>query len=241
MTILRGPLRAQPAMVALGGVAGVFGLFQVTRITVAGVAGFDSPLFLEWFGSEIATIVGTLVALVGSFAMTAARAPEGVHERAGQLRFDPYHGLRTPAWLARRADLDTDRAAESGLPSSVVLVRVRDLDEIAAGFGRPLALEAFERVAEEVVAGVPRDVLAGTVPHVPATIVIVAPGADETAVLELVGMLEQYLRAISVREGEVELPVLCDLTPATGSTSWRRLVSQAAAEADAAQASRSTT
>ncbi len=241
VAILRGRVRAFPSMTALAVVAGGYGAFSAVRTAIALTRGYDDEVFLTWAGSEVATLVGMLVAVVGSFAMITVRAPGAAVEADGERRFDPFLGLRTPAWLARRADVAVDRALDAGVASTVVLVRVRDLDEIESAFGRQLAQEAFERCAEEIVAGVPRDVLAGTVEHLPSTIVVVAPGTDGASAARLVRLLEGYLRGMSITDEELELPIVADLAVATGESSWRRLVTEAAARADEAQASRSTT
>lgn len=241
VAILRGRVRAFPSMTALAVVAAGYGLFTAARTVIALTRGFDDELFLTWAGSEVATLIGVLVAVVGSFAMITVRAPGVAAEDDGERRFDPHLGLRTPAWLAQRADVAVDRVHEVGLASTVVLVRVRDLDEIESAFGRQLAREAFERTAEEIVAGVPRDVLAGTVDHLPATIVVIAPGTEGAAAVRLVRLLEGYLRGMSITDDDLELPLVADLAVATGDRSWRRLVTEAAAAADEAQLSRSTT
>lgn len=227
VAILRGRLRRYPAMSALASVSAIYAFFTLARAIIAFTAGFDDPLFLGAFGSEVATIVGMLVAVVGSFSMITVRAPEANSERLSELRFDPYLGLRTAASLSQRAELTTARASAAGLPSSVALVRVRDLDEIASAFGKRVARLAFERCADELVTAVPGDVLIGTLLEADRTIAVVLPGADALRTAQVARVLEDSVRGLTISTDDLQLSVLTDLVVVSGHESWRELAKRA--------------
>ena len=229
LAIWRGELRRYPAMGALATVSLLYSVFTVVRAIVAYTAGFDSVLFVGALGSEIATIVGMLVAVVGSFAMITVRAPEAYSERESEIRFDPYLGLRTPAALALRAEAIISRTGEDGLSSSVLLIRVRDLDEISSAFGARFARLAFERCADEVVAAIPGDVLAGTLSQAEKTIAVVLPGADALRTAQVTRMVEDSLRGLTMSAQDVELPIVAEVVQVSGHHSWSELVTRARA------------
>lgn len=239
LAIVRGGLRRFPAMRALGLVAAGYGVFTLARAVIGFTRGFDDPVFLRAFGSETATVVGMLVAVVGSFAMITVRAPEAHSERLSELRFDPYLGLRTPASLAQRADATIARTATAGLPSSVLLVKVRDLEEITSAFGKHFARLAFERCADEVVAAIPGDVLIGTLAEGDPTIAVALPGADALRTAQVTRTLEDSLRGLAMSSEDLELPIVTDVVVVSGHRSWRELVAEASERA--AQPRRSTT
>lgn len=227
--IWRGGLRRYPAMGALAAVAMTYSVFTLARAIVAYTAGFDSPLFVGLLGSEVATIVGMLLAVVGSFAMITVRAPEAHSERLTEIRFDPYLGLRTPASLAQRAEETIERTRANGLDSSVLLVWVRDLDEISLAFGKRVARRAFERCADEVVTAIPGDVLAGTLVEDGRMIAVVLPGADALRTAQMRSMLEDSVRGMTMSTENLDLAIVADLVQVAGSGSWSKLAAQALA------------
>lgn len=227
LAIVRGRLQRYPAMVALAVVAAVYGAFSLVRAVVGFLLGFDSPEFTSWVGSEIATLVGMLVAVVGSFAMISVRAPEAYSDRSSEFRFDPYLGLRTPRSLLQTVGPALARAREAGLPSSVVLVALRDRDAIAGAFGQHVARDAFDRCADAVVAALPGAALVGTLPDRERTIVVVLPGTSDADAARVARTVEDGVRGQRIAAGDVELVLVPAVVRVSGTGSWRSLCEEA--------------
>lgn len=134
---IRGDLRASRAAWVLAAVLAFESLFYAARTIIFVVAGPDSTLFSQGFGSIAAsavTVTLTIVAVVVTSVLRAARAPmRGAASPAGFVVTDDGILSRT-AFDTSMTDL-CDRAGWRSETVGVIALRIDDFAQISTAFG----------------------------------------------------------------------------------------------------------
>jgi GGDEF domain-containing protein len=178
---MRGALRAVFAAWGLTFVFAVAAAFFLARTGVFLAAGPDSPLFTEWFGTtmtSLVTIVLTIVAVVSTSVLrvvstSSPAVPGGLTAAHGGTGLLPRDVLTVAMQdIARRSE-------RAGAPLAILAIRIGGLAEIAAAFG-PEASELIEaRWHDAVYRHLPLGAPAGALDDTTAAIALT--GTDDEA------------------------------------------------------------
>lgn len=157
----RGRMREVPSGPVLVVVLTVVWAYYMLRFGLYLTQGPYSAAFLQYAGTELTTLVLTLLVLIAAFVMVAAR---GEHVRAqwrARHGFDPVTGARTPAAFRRRGAEVLESARRAGQPVAVASVIVQDLRDLVTGYDTDHADEAVIIVAERCVEQAPPGAVVG--------------------------------------------------------------------------------
>ncbi|MFC4553976.1 GGDEF domain-containing protein [Georgenia faecalis] len=166
VAILRGPLRQFQSGIALAVLLLVMGTYTVFRFVLYITQGPYSDAFTTYAGSELTTLVVTLVLNGSAFSMVSLRVAQTTRSVLLRHHFDAATGARTPASFEPRA-LDALRDAEErGRQMCFVVVEPDDVTAIRLAFGGNYADEALALCGETVAMVVPpRGLIGIDAPH----------------------------------------------------------------------------
>lgn len=159
---LRGDLGESRTAWLLAGVLGFQSIYYVVRTVVFIVAGPESAVFENVFGTvntSMLTVILTIVAVVVTSVLRASRAPIRGYQPPGAAASDD--GISTqPVFEAALAGL-CERAARRSELVAVISVRVDDLEQISTAFGSEVARVVSETWRTGVRRHAPSNALVG--------------------------------------------------------------------------------
>lgn len=157
----RGRMRHVSSGPVLVVVLTVVWLYYAVRLVLFLTQGPYSTTFTTYAGTELTTLVLTLLVLVAAFAMTAARGEHVREQWRARQSFDPLTGTRTPAAFRRRGGQVLAEARAAGRPVAVVTVIVQDQRELVTGYDSDRAEQAVVTVGERCVEQAPAGSVVG--------------------------------------------------------------------------------
>ncbi|WP_203136605.1 hypothetical protein [Microbacterium sp. JZ31] len=207
---LRGALREVFAAWGLTFVLGAAAVYYLGRTLVFLVAGPESELFTEWFGTvmtSLVTIALTIIAVVSTSVLrvvsTASPAVPG-GTAAGR---DGAALLSSDTFRAVVEDL-AGRSERAGSPLAVVAIRIAEVAEIGTAFGHGAAELVESSWQDAVRRHLPLHVVGGSLDESTAALVLLAPDAADAAahgdelrqglIDDLAGLEDAVLPAIGV-------------------------------------------
>lgn len=147
-TAARGRMRLTPSGPVLAGVLTMVWLYYIVRLTLFLTQGPYSTAFRTYAGTELTTLLLTLLVLTAAVAMVSARGDHVLKQRQGQQHFDPMTGARTPESFRRRGTELLEEARGSCHPVAVAAVIVQDVPTLVTAFGIDQAEQAVVIVGE---------------------------------------------------------------------------------------------
>lgn len=160
---VRGALRESRTAWVLAFVLGVQSLYYVSRTTAFLIAGPESALFQNAFGTiptSFLTIILTIVAVVVTSVLRATRAPMRGYLRLAGLGTAKGGILSRDVFDVALAGL-CERASSRSELVAVLAVRIDDLDQISTAFGSEVARAVTETWRTGVRRHAPSNALVG--------------------------------------------------------------------------------
>lgn len=224
----RGRMRQVSSGPVLIVVLTVVWVYYMLRLVLFLTQGPYSSAFTTYAGTELTTLVLTLLVIVAAFAMVAARGEHVREQWRSRQNFDPLTGTRTPAAFRSRGEAALARARAAGRPVALVTVIIQDLPDLVAGYDGELADQAVAVVGERCVEEAPPGSVVGRAGSEVESFDILVPGltlnqatgwADELrkriidSPLKVSGGTVRLRVSIGVAtdpEGTADLAELCD-------------------------------
>lgn len=187
----RAPLGSRSPALGLAIVLGVQCLYYVLRTPVFLVAGAESSLFLDWFGTPSTSVITIVLTITAVISMSVLRATERVLPRTTPetvlvLSDDGYLDARS---FERVLSASLKRGGLRREPVAVIALRLEGLTRIAAAFGAHQAQQITTRWRDTVQIDAPLSSFLGDGGS--GVLLVGVASAPETAVKRLAGRLSQ--------------------------------------------------
>jgi diguanylate cyclase (GGDEF)-like protein len=144
--LLRREATFSPSVRVLAVLSGGFSAFYAARAVAFWVAGPDSRMFDRYLGSEVTTLVTTILLAAVSFGMTSLSFERETEELRSRATRDGLTGLLNRSEFMRQATADWRAKHRSGGHGSVIMADLDFFKEVNDTYGHPAgdyALQAF--------------------------------------------------------------------------------------------------
>lgn len=148
VAVLRGPMREYRSAITLVTMAVLLSAYYLCRLVGYLVLGPGSPGFRLYFGTELSTLVLSLLVTGTAFAMVALRSAQAADRRLAEQAFDPVTGARMPASFQHRAGELLAEAETRNHGMCLVVLVPEGLEAIEVAFGRRTAERALAACGE---------------------------------------------------------------------------------------------
>lgn len=152
--LLRRGTTFSPAVKAMAVMAGGFSLYYIGRTVAFLAVGPDGQLFDGFFGSDVTTLVTTVLLAAISFSMTSLSYERETEELRTQATRDGLTGLLNRTEFMRQAAAEWRDRSRSGASGSLILADLDYFKAINDTYGHPAgdyALQAFAATCRGIV------------------------------------------------------------------------------------------
>ena len=152
--LLRRELTFSPSVRALALMSGGFSVFYALRTIAYLAVGPDGELFDRYFGSQVATLVTTVLLAAVSFGMTSLSYERETDELRTRATRDGLTGLLNRAEFMRQAGAEWRSRHPSSAQGSLILADLDHFKAVNDTYGHPAgdyALQTFAAVCRGIV------------------------------------------------------------------------------------------
>jgi len=152
--LLRREATFSPAIRAMAVMSGAFAVFYACRTVAFLVDGPDGRVFDRWFGSEVTTIITTVLLAAVSFSMTSLSYERETEELRTRATRDGLTGLLNRTEFMRQAAAEWRGKSRSGVHGSLIIADLDYFKEVNDTYGHPAgdyALQAFAATCRGIV------------------------------------------------------------------------------------------
>jgi len=186
--------------------SGAFSVFYAARLVVFVLGGGpDSALFSGWFGSQVTTLLTTVLLATVSFSMTTLSTTQETGELRRRADVDGLTGLLNRAAFMRVAHTRLARAADEDLPVSLIAADLDDFKDVNDSGGHAAGDRALRGFAAACRASVRPDDVLGRVGG--DEFVLLLPGASVQRCHEVAAQISATLRGLDAADG-LRLPTI---------------------------------
>lgn len=152
--LLRRGAAFSPSVTALAALSGGFAAFYALRTVAFVLDGPDGDVFESVFGSEVSTLVTTVLLAAVSFSMTALSYERETEELRSRATRDGLTGLLNRTEFMRQAAAEWRSERRSGTQGSLILADLDFFKDVNDTYGHPAgdyALQTFAATCRGVV------------------------------------------------------------------------------------------
>lgn len=152
--LLRREATFSPSVRVLAALSGGFAVFYAARAVVFVAVGPDAEAFDRYLGSEVTTLVTTILLAAVSFGMTSLSYERETEELRTRATRDGLTGLLNRTEFMRQAAAEWRSKHRSGVQGSLILADLDFFKEVNDTYGHPAgdyALQAFAATCRGIV------------------------------------------------------------------------------------------